>query len=809
MTSLFSQHALELGQPPRVKWEKDDNGDEYVSNPEIAGPFAWAQIHAWAQNLHDHVCPSCGVPAIKMVSAMHDVVNAKLGKPIHDRDAMAWMRDALDKALGGTPQADDAEMGQLSAWGQHPDKWGSRCRDLAGRWIPSADCGTAPPDGEIAISRKTFAVGANGLTRYDLEHRIVDVMDLRVSHDPHTFAPRDDYPSELQPRLRERAATRLQVEKISANIEPGVLLTDFHVLDRGSPIIGPDMVVESGNGRVMALQRAVTDNPEGFAAYVAQLADSSASFGVEDDAIGVRSVLVRVRLTEVNRQAFAEEANTGATIAASAIEQARTDAGKITVAMLQGIIVGDSQSIEDALRSRTNRQFVQRFLQVLPDTEQARLVDKQGVLNQDGVRRAVLAIFVSAFPGDAGLRLAEKAFESIDLDVRNVVNALSRSLGVLANAEAQIREGNRPAELAIGDDLAEATQVFASIKRTPGLSVADYLAQQQLFERELTEFQELVLITLDTRSRSARKMADVFKAYAEIVLETPPPAQGGFFEAEPVDKEATWRRAVKRSESASLVAAQKDPKDRIDWCNMTDRESAEAWGWRPLREILLTVVGLKAPVWICTAGFAGDQIQATVDTAEISRRDEDNLAGAFTRLGAKRVVEFGVRRLIFEITLPAGELAPEDLLGGTPQAVHTIPKRDPGVQGSLFQELGLAQDDLHQLGPDAMELDAAGKGKYVTERVADPDDFDPDSFRTKAQGDHRVRVGCPEGHYTAGKPCGVGTRAQAVLHPRSELDQLVIDADARGIPHNVTAGDEAFVEEVRSLVAQVADEVVR
>ena len=64
--------------------------------------------------------------------------------------------------------------------------------------------------------------------------------------------------------------------------------------------------------------------------------------------------------------------------------------------MLDGLHVGENQSIEDALRSPGNRSFVASFLSGLPDTEQARLVDSDGRINQDAIRRMTMAVFVAA-----------------------------------------------------------------------------------------------------------------------------------------------------------------------------------------------------------------------------------------------------------------------------------------------------------------------------------------------------------------------------------------------------------------------------
>ena len=60
------------------------------------------------------------------------------------------------------------------------------------------------------------------------------------------------------------------------------------------------------------------------------------------------------------------------------------------------------------------------------------------------------------------------------------------------------------------------------------------------------------------------------------------------------------------------------------------------------------------------------------------------------------------------------------------------------------------------------------KGRFVRERLASPREFAPASFRTEKRGKHRIIVACPKGHFHDEK-CMVGTRAQAVLHPKSEL----------------------------------------
>ena len=699
----------QLADAPRVSWETDAEGERYVYAPDVCGPLAWDMLHRWAGAVHDSMCSTCGEFAINGAKALHDSVNAKLGKPIHDLENLREVAGIMQAAAAGELVAEAA---------QEPDIWGSRCRDLQGRWIPNSECG-APPAGE-RVSDLTFAIGPNGLTRYEFRFRAVELADLVVSHDPFTFEPNPAYPPELQPRLRERAATRLQVQKIAQDLDVDSLLTDFRALDRGAPIVGDDLVVESGNGRVMALMLAASEFQTSLAAYREQLEERAPQFGLETPVVRqmVSPVLVRVRITDVDRREFTQEANAPATLSPSAIEQARTDAEKVTLPMIRTLTVGETQGIEDALRSRTNREFVQAFLAKLPDQEQSRLVDAQGVLNQDGVRRTMMAIFVSAFPGDAGLRLAERAFESTDNQVRNVIVGIGRSLGDLAQSEAMTRAAERPEGLSIADDLASAVNVFAKVKRTPGLTVPDYLAQSQLFDRELSAFQEGILLAIDQRSRSARRIADLLRGYADRVIATPPPQQGAFFPEALATKEDLWASAVAAADE-SAIAAQSDPMLQVDWCNMTESE-----------------------VWACSSGLFQSEVQVTIDTRNIGLAEERHLQQDFEqrmRGSARQVLEFGVRRLIYEVVLPERE--PEDLVFG-PQEVIQEPAKPAGVQPALFQtaEAGM----LSELVSGLARGFGFGLGSFVIERAVGATgvglDLDDETDEDKAEEDLRKEV---------------------------------------------------------------------
>lgn len=412
-------------------------------------------------------------------------------------------------------------------------------------------------------SSKTIALGPNGVTRYEFEYQILDVNSLVTSHNPFTYERNKKYPQDLQPRLRERAATKMQVERIAANLDPDAMISDFRSLDRGAPIIGPDNIVESGNGRIMALVRAIDYHPDRYKAYVEHLKSSLGSLGLsEKDLNKIKTpCLVRKRLTKVDRQAFVQEANAATTIESSAIEKARTDAEKITYDMITAFDIGDAQTIEDAVRSSRNINFVRSFLDKLPANEQAQLVDAKGNLSQDGVRRIVMGLFVSAFTGDAGLQLAERFFESTDVNVKNIFNGIAGALGRLAMAEAMIRGRQRYEDYTIEADIAKAVSVFSAIKKTPGGSVKKYLQQQQMFERELTPFQEDLLEILEKHSRSGRRIRTILAGYANRVIESNPPDQISMLPAWDRPQKADFlRQAVAEAEDREPVLS----RPRVD-----------------------------------------------------------------------------------------------------------------------------------------------------------------------------------------------------------------------------------------------------
>jgi hypothetical protein len=156
-----------------------------------------------------------------------------------------------------------------------------------------------------AIARfQTFTAAGRGIL---VEPRVVE-LDTLVPSNLDDFTPNPAYPHRegVQPRDRSRESDQQWVRETAASINPE-LLGRSATADAGAPIVGPDNVVESGNGRIMALRRAAREHPEVWANYQAWLADQGF-----DLAAYRQPVLVMDRisaLTATERALFVTEAN--------------------------------------------------------------------------------------------------------------------------------------------------------------------------------------------------------------------------------------------------------------------------------------------------------------------------------------------------------------------------------------------------------------------------------------------------------------------------------------------------------------------
>ena len=373
--------------------------------------------------------------------------------------------------------------------------------------------------------KETSAFGADPNKTYKMQYKVVELKDLVTSH-MDNLMQNPNYPPELQPRIRNREVSRSQIEGMAAELNPDALLYDTRTLEVGPMIVGPDNIVESGNGRVMALRKAAQENQAKFQEYVTKLRQEAWSMGIDPKEVDAMSqpVLVRQRLTSVDRASFAAEANIPAVMSMSPFEQAVQDAGRLSDEVLARITVGEDQSIEQALKSSKNQDVVGNFLKGIPDTQRASISDAKGNINMAGIQRMKAALLAKVFSDQSGRRLAETFIESVDPQVKNIENALYKALPSLVKSESMVKAGKLSVDMSFAEDLAKVIDVFKRL-REEGIKISDYITQIGMWEEELNDMQKLMLSHLSDITNRPKALREFFTGLADSVINLPKKGQ--------------------------------------------------------------------------------------------------------------------------------------------------------------------------------------------------------------------------------------------------------------------------------------------
>lgn len=114
-------------------------------------------------------------------------------------------------------------------------------------------------------------------------YAIVDLNDLKASHNEITFADTIGYPTENGRNINDRnykddISAQRNVQKIAENLNPETLIS-LSSTPSGTPIINKDGFVVSGNNRVMSLKLATKQYPKNYEKYKEQLNEDLGVFG--------------------------------------------------------------------------------------------------------------------------------------------------------------------------------------------------------------------------------------------------------------------------------------------------------------------------------------------------------------------------------------------------------------------------------------------------------------------------------------------------------------------------------------------------
>ena len=465
-------------------------------------------------------------------------------------EALAWAEDCLRSAgeLGGAkrnPEILTGRVREMPDGGVGVQTWDQVRGQRKAVWVP-APAGVADWRRDLAepprrlrqpegLRRSPLAVrqGNNTISeavlpdgsRVWVAWQVVDLSQLKVSHDPHTLAVNRDYPQELQPRDRSRATYGEQIGRLVASFNPQVLTWSATISD-GAPIVGPDGVVESGNGRTMALSRIYAANGPKADEYREVVREWARELAIPMPRVS-QPVLVRVRQTDVDRAEFARAGNVSAMQQMSAGEQAVADAAQMSAGLVLQL------DPERGVGTMANAAFVSQFVaQVAGRGARGAMQDERGRLSKTGETRIDLALFAFAYGQDAQILINELA-EVRESDLRTALGGMLEGAMMVARLRAGIAGGLYHTQLDPSPSICEMARWIRAAKLA-NQTIDEKLAQIDLLG-DLSPVARLWLDALRPQRRlSAASLgraivavclwASLYPANQATIFDEPPPS---------------------------------------------------------------------------------------------------------------------------------------------------------------------------------------------------------------------------------------------------------------------------------------------
>ena len=341
-----------------------------------------------------------------------------------------------------------------------------------------------------------FHPGGQLQARYE----VVDLPSLVTSHD-RDLRVNPQFPQELQPRDRTMAGSKQQIDSIAKNLKPE-MLGPAREANSGAPIVGPDNIVESGNGRTLALSKAY-EGPQGQA-YKQWL--ESQGFNTQ----GMQQpVLIARRTSEMTpqeRQRFTSDTSSQSGLAMTASEKAGKDSS-IAASIEAPVTFGDVGKAE-------NSDFVRKFVEALPPSERGMMMDKSGMLSPEGQRRIEAALVSRAY-GDSAI--VEKAFMNRDNDIKSITNAMTDAAGPWHEMRKAAADGRIPADADVTKQLTEAISAVSK-------AIADdmprgaYLNQSDFARSPISDAVRKLISPDGVKIGSSKYIGEALNNYAQEAL---------------------------------------------------------------------------------------------------------------------------------------------------------------------------------------------------------------------------------------------------------------------------------------------------
>lgn len=336
--------------------------------------------------------------------------------------------------------------------------------------------------------------------RVDVKYEVVDASALRQAT------------GELQPRDRGRVNSDAWVSDTAARLDPAQLL-DSPWADRGAPLVGPDNVIESGNGRVRAIQRAYDQVPDRADAYrqaIEQRTDQPIPEDIE------RPVLIARRTSELDadaRRKLVVDAQDSGVARMTATERAQVGQRALNADVMSRFRFGSR------LGSAENRDFARAFAGAFPRSERNAFIASDGSLSIDGIRQIQDSLFARAWEAPD---IVARAVEAEPGDLKTLMDALADAAPEVARLKADIDAGVVSPDMDITPFVLEAVRLIMQARDIAGRGgpiaeiLEELLADEDLLLGALSPLTQALVRKFMPKGRQApaAKVAQFLKDYA-------------------------------------------------------------------------------------------------------------------------------------------------------------------------------------------------------------------------------------------------------------------------------------------------------
>lgn len=444
--------------------------------------------------------------------------NAALGAPPRTEGVAPQPADDLaDLLLRNLPPPEPAQ-----AQGGEPPEGAGGSRPTPAP--PAAPPPTERPQAPPAMQNRDRSRPASVAQMQDIRKN-PDAARLGFSRDSNTGAPMVSRGQDIPAGDLGRTDSVVMPDGRRVPVQYAVIETDAvqasHSADgQVNPAYDGAPLQALNNGRTAGVQAAwQSGNADG---YRAGLAEDAELHGVPPEAIAGKRQPMLVRLYAPTEGLTGAESNASQQLGLAPVEQAQTDAASLPD--LSGLTWSEDGSIP----VNGNAEFFRSWFRNMGDTAAATLQDAQGRPNAAAVQRLRSAMIGRAY-GDE--RLLTAIAEDVNPDNRNILNALAQA----ATSFATLEQGD-PLATDVRGALVGGLELVREAANQ-GQALDSLLGQGDMLGRN--EQAVAVARFMAANARSARRMADVFRALAEYtdnaqrqaanldVFGGPPPATVG------------------------------------------------------------------------------------------------------------------------------------------------------------------------------------------------------------------------------------------------------------------------------------------